>query len=252
MERFWQADIGTVPNFLLLGYGPLDHELSDWVQPLDRWTLILYHHSGSVQVNVHTLSVEPGSMVLIPPGCHARHPRIGEGTDQHHATFILPSKSGVRHALPVQWMASEEVQKGFETATFAVGRTPEHGIAFVWYLLWQVARPFSVFRSHSELFDAEEWIIKHLAQPFKIQELADAVNSSPRTLLRLFQLEHGQTITQFVRGRRVQEAIRLLTDTNLPLKVIGARVGVTDSQQFNKLVRYATGLSPSAYRRLES
>lgn len=250
--RYWQADIERAPDFLLIGQGPLDESLKDWVQPLDRWTLCLYDCKGVVQVNVHSIAYEPGTIVLFPPGCHGRHLHIGDDTMRHFATFRLPGRHGVRHALPMSWEASSEMRHAFSEAARAVSRSSEHGFAYVWFQLWHVAKPLSVFRAHGELYDAEAWILANLSRRFRIEELADAVGSSTRTLLRLFQLEHGMTIAQFVRDRRVREATRLLTETGLSIKAIAAKVGVPDPHQFNKLVRYATGLAPSEYRRMTS
>lgn len=251
-ERFWQVDLDRGPDFLLIGRGPIADSFADWVQPIDRWTMLMYHEPTVVHLNVHSFEAAAGTVVLFAPGSVGHHHRVSENATGHFATFRLPGRNGVRRAVPVTWSPSQEMQEAFDTAAKSVAQAPERGFSFVWYQLWHVARPLSVFRRHSELYGAEEWIMKNLGQRFRVEDIANAVELSPRTLLRIFQLEHGITVTQFVRNRRVQEATRLLTETNLSLKAIAARVGITDSHQFNKLVRYATGLSPSTYRRNES
>ncbi len=56
------------------------------------------------------------------------------------------------------------------------------------------------------------------------------------------------TIQEYVLQRRVQEASRLLLNTDLPIKLVAARVGMSDLQYFNKTRRTLCGLSPSRLR----
>jgi transcriptional regulator GlxA family with amidase domain len=57
------------------------------------------------------------------------------------------------------------------------------------------------------------------------------------------------TIDRFRLVQRVELARLLLSSTTLPIREIGARVGMPDAQHFNKVFRSVVGLPPSACRR---
>jgi len=249
MVHFWQAEMSAPPDFILMGSGELRDDRLEWTQPLDRWTLIRYDHSGVVSVNVRHYPFSPGTAVLFPPGSRGSHSKINDGTMHIYTTFTLPGTKGERMAVPSVFEVNDPLSREWQTAADAVGRTTTHGKAFVWNLLWRHAQPTSVFRSNADLYDAEEWIRQNLSKPFLIQEMAEALEVSQSHLRRIFHLEHGMPVKQFVLDRRVREAVRLLSSTDATIKSIAAKVGMPDVQQFNKLMRTRTGLSPTAYRK---
>lgn len=56
------------------------------------------------------------------------------------------------------------------------------------------------------------------------------------------------TVIGYIRRRRVDEALKLLTRTELPIKTIAATVGIPDVHAFTKTVRSLTGKPPGAHR----
>lgn len=91
----------------------------------------------------------------------------------------------------------------------------------------------------------------HLDDPaLAVASIARAVNVSERYLQRLFA-ERDQTVTSFIRNRRVSEAKRLLRDPasrSQTIASIAFRVGFTDPSHFSRLFRETTGISPRDYR----
>jgi len=64
----------------------------------------------------------------------------------------------------------------------------------------------------------------------------------------MFRADHAMSTMTYVRFIRVQHAKRLLTNSRLSIKQVAAEVGIQDAQQFNKLMRSFTGMSPRRYR----
>lgn len=87
-----------------------------------------------------------------------------------------------------------------------------------------------------------------LARPLDLAALARAAGCSAPTLVRLFRRHLNCAPMAWLRGRRLEEARRLLAGGALPVAEIGRRVGIPDAQRFAKLFRSATGLSPRAWR----
>jgi transcriptional regulator GlxA family with amidase domain len=87
-----------------------------------------------------------------------------------------------------------------------------------------------------------------LGSTVAIPTLASAAGVSHNHLIRLFRKHAGTTIADYVRRRRADRAMHLLTQTTLAPKAIASMVGLPDLQQFNKLVRRAFGRSPRQLR----
>ena len=65
---------------------------------------------------------------------------------------------------------------------------------------------------------------------------------------RLIKKHYGTTLTKYIQFRRLNEAKRLLLQTNYPVSQILNMVGYHNSQYFYKLFETDTGISPTEYR----
>lgn len=249
MQRYRLAELRTAPSPLFIYWDEsLPSDLEEWIQPLDRWLLIAYACPAIAHVDMVTVTIEPGDCVLFPPSCRGRHSLRREEFPHYRILFGLPG-GGERVALPIHARPYEGWQAQLERAHQSMAMVDRHSQAFVWNLLWQISVPESQYRSRAELHEAEDWIRRHLADSFHVQDVAAAVGLSERTLTRLFRAEHQASVAQFVRDFRVREAIRLLTTTDLPLKQIALRIGVESSQGFYSLIRDSVGVSPTEIRK---
>lgn len=96
---------------------------------------------------------------------------------------------------------------------------------------------------------ALRYIQRHATHPIRVEDIAEAVLTSRRTL----ELRFAQTIkmTPFAAIRRVQidRAQSLLTRTQLPMPKIARASGLTDARQLSTVFRQATGTTPTRFRR---
>lgn len=164
--------------------------------------------------------------------------------------FNLPAESGKRYAVPVLYEEAQPVFKGFRHAVDVVSSDILPAAAFVWSYLLENSRDTATLRQHEALYSAEEYILRHLGSNLRVPDIAEFAGVSARQLLRMFRDEHRLTVQEFVRHKRTQEACRLLSSTNRPIKVIAEQVGVSDLAQFNKLIRSETGKAPRVFREL--
>jgi AraC-like DNA-binding protein len=79
-------------------------------------------------------------------------------------------------------------------------------------------------------------------------KLAASVNLSPSRLHQLFKEETGVPPARYLRRLRMRRAMELLETTNLSVKQVMARVGVTDESHFVRDFKKACGLTPARYR----
>ena len=87
-----------------------------------------------------------------------------------------------------------------------------------------------------------------LSADLTTKTLADAQSVSLGYLSAIFRKETHKTISQFVREKRVNYAIHLLTTTSLQIQTIALHCGVMDAQYFTKIFKSLTGKTPSQYR----
>ncbi len=82
-----------------------------------------------------------------------------------------------------------------------------------------------------------------------VEALAQRLGVTSRHLRRALRDELGLTPTQLRQQRRVANAKRLLTETQLPLTRIAFASGFSSLRRFNAVFREVEGRAPSAIRR---
>jgi len=88
----------------------------------------------------------------------------------------------------------------------------------------------------------------HDTQP-SLSKLAGLCGIGNRHLMRAFKHSTGRTIMDFVEEARLRRAVRLLSETDLPLGDIARRLGFSAPSGFSHAFRRVTGEPPSAFRR---
>jgi transcriptional regulator GlxA family with amidase domain len=92
------------------------------------------------------------------------------------------------------------------------------------------------------------WAAERLEQPLDVAALAGHAGVSPRTFARRFRAEAGTTPLQWLLGRRVLEARRLLEESDLSVEAIAWRCGFGSAASLREHFRRATATTPTAYR----
>jgi AraC family transcriptional regulator len=92
------------------------------------------------------------------------------------------------------------------------------------------------------------YIREHLEQDLSVVTLAAVGQMSPAHFARLFKHATGLAPHKYVVMCRMEQAKRLLAETDMPLIEIGAQVGCADQSHFTALFRKHVTLTPKAYR----
>jgi len=80
------------------------------------------------------------------------------------------------------------------------------------------------------------------------QYLADNIGMSSAYLSRIFKQAQGISIADYINHLRIEEAKRLLTQTDIKVMDLGAQLGVENMQYFFVRFKQATGFTPRQYR----
>ena len=95
----------------------------------------------------------------------------------------------------------------------------------------------------------KDYIDRHFAEEFSLQQMADALHVSPYYLAHVCKEATGYSPLQYVLRRRIGEAQTLLITTDLPVTRIAAQVGYDNPSHFNAQFSKAVGMPPRTFRR---
>jgi len=96
---------------------------------------------------------------------------------------------------------------------------------------------------------AREMLEKWPEKEISLDEMAELVRVCRGHLVRTFRKEVGLTPHQFQIQARVQRAIRLLIDSDLPIEEISHKCGFYDKNHFKRHFRRFLGMTPKEYRK---
>jgi len=89
----------------------------------------------------------------------------------------------------------------------------------------------------------------HYQRPVGLPDLSAHVGLTESYISTLFRKEMGETVVVFLNRIRVEQAIRLLTETRYSLEEIADRVGFSNSFYFSRVFKTLAGTTPSSYRK---
>ena len=100
------------------------------------------------------------------------------------------------------------------------------------------------------VLNAAEYIKKNYSQKISLEEMAEQGGFNMNYFSELFKKETGKTFTAYVTEVRMEEAKKLLRDTDLPVYEVAEAVGYKDSKFFSQQFVKNVGIKPMEYRKL--
>jgi YesN/AraC family two-component response regulator len=109
-------------------------------------------------------------------------------------------------------------------------------------------RIFAAYKSSSAGNKIKEYIENNYNKNISLKEIAESLFLSQHYLCHAFKREIGISPIQYLIHRRVEEAKKLLLNTNKSFQEVSSIVGYENAVHFNILFKKATGLSPGKYK----
>jgi two-component system response regulator YesN len=98
--------------------------------------------------------------------------------------------------------------------------------------------------------DAMRYIEAHCTQTLSLEQVAKQVHLNPSYFSTIFKKETKHNFSDYLVNCRIDEAKRLLRESNLKITQICFAVGYNDNKHFAKIFIKSVGMKPSAYRAL--
>ena len=95
---------------------------------------------------------------------------------------------------------------------------------------------------------AAEYISRHFSEDISLAVIADELHVNTSYLSTLFRQVTGITFKEYLNRVRVEEAARLLSNTDYSVMEIAVACGYRDQSYFTKVFKKMTGLTPKQYR----
>jgi two-component system response regulator YesN len=98
-----------------------------------------------------------------------------------------------------------------------------------------------------------EHVQRNLAEPVRLGRLcSELLSVGPRHFSRVFRKVKGARFSEWLLGRRIEQAKRFLASTGEPVSSVAALCGYNDPRYFCRVFRKATAMTPVQYRRTHS
>lgn len=166
-------------------------------------------------------------------------------TDITQAVYTWLDKKGIQaHAL----FAEKENETRYQNSLFGIREAEEYAV----YLI-KKAEEYGHYADKAQTVAEKviEYVDHHYREEIRREEIAEKVYLNSDYLSRIFKKETGMSISTYILKKRVEEAQKLLTESNLPINTVALYVGYSNFSYFTKMFKDNTGMAPLEYRRNE-
>jgi two-component system response regulator YesN len=147
-----------------------------------------------------------------------------------------------------QFIAAESARVHDDATSFArlCGRLEEWALEAA-----DALRALRAEAGRSPVEKAREWIREHLAEPLTIAMIAERIPMHPTYFCEVFKTQTGETVLDYITRVRMEEAARLLRETDCRLAEVAERVGYRDIKHFRSQFKKLYGVLPSRYKEID-
>jgi AraC family transcriptional regulator, arabinose operon regulatory protein len=223
--------------------------------------ILIYTRSAALfRIEEEEISVKKGTLLLISPDKRASYTGVWEGYCDDWINFCDPDKQLANFRIPINKPVSLQENIPVSQYLQLMVNAYRSGMAQSDRVLSQLLMALFTLiddymnsslpqiAHYQKLLELREEIYASPARPWSIQELADQVSLSAAYFQDLykkaFQVSCGADIIQ----SRIEQAKRMLAQTNLTMEEIADRCGYNSPVHFSRQFRKCTGCAPSKWR----
>lgn len=263
--------INTGFRYIIGGITPVYYPTDTNWRQLPCWVIVV-PKGGKTELETHIhgrMSCDAGCAAVIPPNLVHRfrtYPDTNFISQWSHVGFFLPGGMDVADFLDTPLLTSPKVgkriaqincdlwklmQSGPANPLTITGRYLELGFGLL-SAICTISK-----EKHNRTLLAPEaerirglliFIEQQLHGRLDRDDLARRCNLSPARFHVVFQEVVGQPPMEFVKQQRMKKAQFLLSETQLPIKLIAGKVGYSDPYTFSRAFKNTVKVSPRHYR----
>ena len=92
-------------------------------------------------------------------------------------------------------------------------------------------------------------LVSDLSAHLTLEQLSEELHSSPTAIKNVFKIVYGESIRDYMKSYRLNEAKRLLGQTDLPVAEVAAMVGYQNPGHFTAAFKEKYGVLPGEYKK---
>ncbi|GMQ63121.1 response regulator transcription factor [Vallitalea maricola] len=104
---------------------------------------------------------------------------------------------------------------------------------------------------NSQIKNAKDYMRNKFSMNISLSTVAEYVELSENYLSKLFVSETGETFIQCLTRYRIEEATKLLSNTNMKINKVAIKVGYENVEHFSRVFKKNIGISPKEYQKKE-
>lgn len=116
----------------------------------------------------------------------------------------------------------------------------------------RTAQEFADYENKQKIRQAAQYIQQHFREPLSMTVVSNHVSMNYSLFSLLFKQYTGVNFSGYLQELRINEAKRLLEETDWRVNEICRRAGFADDKHFLKVFKAAVGFSPTEYRRAKA
>ena len=93
------------------------------------------------------------------------------------------------------------------------------------------------------------YVYENFREKITMKDICSALGRTKSAICPAFKEKYGITVMDYLTELRIEEAKKMLTETDMSVHEISDEVGFSDTSYFSKVFLKSTGASPSHYRR---
>ena len=273
-------NVVDVKELIALEYLDFEGEYKEYKEKHDFWE-ICYVEKGEITLFSGTkkYSLAENQLAVISPGkMHSYHSE--KGNENRVFVICFESFSSTLKTLSERVMCLDSAQTFFvntiksecertfrmnesgqlEVLSRAVFGGQQALISQLEYLLITLVRHLSLDRAEIEFLKDERFyedltdaIVRYLrenvAKKLTLNDICKRFNYSRSFICKTFKEQTKETLVSYFNTLKMEEAKRLLKDTNATVTEISTSLGYSEVQYFNLLFKKHEGVSPLLYRK---
>lgn len=117
--------------------------------------------------------------------------------------------------------------------------------------LCMICNPLPIVRAEDveKMYEVKNFILNHLNENHSLGELAQIVGTNEYTLKKEFKELFGTTVFGFWGDAKMDNARKILAETNADIKEISEIIGYKNPQHFSSAFKRKFGITPSQFRK---
>ncbi len=98
----------------------------------------------------------------------------------------------------------------------------------------------------------KKYLAKNVSRKISLNDICEKFNYSRSFICKIFKEESGESLITYFNRLKIEEAKRLLFETDLSVSVVSERLGFSEAKYFCQAFKCQVGLTPLEYRRKSS